>query len=715
MKKILSIILLLLMIIQISAFSASASKTVDTPEKLIEAIENAGENETIYLEGGYFRFENTQIFSEIKKNITIKSSDGEKAVITSAVPVENWQECKINGIDALCAKADGRRISALFSEEKQLQAARFPETGFLNLDKPDHSDTVGEGADLGSCGFFISDIDYELSNPEDIAVEIVHSWVSELAPMTSFSPESGLVKMGKYSGRPIEEGDRYFLENVIESLDKAGEWCYSSADDMIYYVPQSGETAENLKLFASSEAELFSFESCSGITFENIGFADTGWNYGNEKYLNTNIHIRKRYWETASFQAAVEACGAITVTNSDNINFTNCEFRNIGCTAIKYFTGAKHCRVENCLFDGVGASAVFAGGKFLFFVEEENNPELYAEDITVKNCEIRNYGLRFFGACGITVAYCDTADISNNEIHDGYYTGISVGFTWLFFDNPTQKISVKDNLIYNIGHHMISDLGGIYLLGVQQGTVVSGNVIHDVTCYDGADGYAGNGIYLDSGCEFMTIENNLVFNCDTSGFNTTLSRNNLIQNNIFAFSGECDASLGLEAYTEMYPDLNSTFKNNIFLTDNKVVAVEYLKNDKHFTGNGNIIWDNTYGDELYFCINHRDAKAIIRQTAEKKKLIDSCVFADPGFTDAGAYDFTFRADSFAVANGFVPFDYSEAGTIPDSVIGFDTVGGNTAYNADVKLTDFNESKLVFGEAFKAFFYRLFDIILSIFR
>lgn len=716
MKKILSIIISILMIVQISAFSVSASENaVDTAEKLIDAIGNAEDNDVIYLHGGYYRFENTQIFSNIQKNITVKSCDGEEAVITTALPVENWQNCEINGVSALCAKADGRRVSALFSEEKQLQSARLPETGFWNLDKADHSDTVGSGADLGSCGFFISDIDYELSNPEDVSVEIVHSWVSELAPMVSFDSKSGLVKMSKYSGRPIEEGDRYYLENVIESLDKAGEWCYSSADDMIYYVPHSGETAENLKLFASSEAELFRFDNCSGITFEKIRFADTGWNYGSEEYLNTNIHIRNRYWETASFQAAVEACGAITVTNSDNINFRNCEFINIGCTAIKYFTGAKHCRVENCLFDSIGASAVFAGGKFFFFVEEPNNPELYAEDITVTNCEIRNYGLRFFGACGITVAYCDTADISHNEIHDGYYTGISVGFTWLFFDNPTQKIAVKDNLIYDIGHHMISDLGGIYLLGVQQGTVVSGNVIHDVTCYDGADGYAGNGIYLDSGCEFMTVENNLVFNCDTSCYNTTLSRNNLIQNNIFAFSGECDASLGLEAYSEMYPDLNSTFRNNIFLTDKKVAAVEYIKNDKHFAGSGNIVWDNTYGDEVYFCINHRDRNAVIRQTAEKKNLIDSCVFADPGFNNAKEYDFTFRDDSFAVTNGFVPFDYDNAGTLSDSVIGFDTAGGKTAYNSDVKLTEFIETKLVFGEAFKAFFYRIFDFFVSIFK
>lgn len=712
MKKLISVLLCVAILVpSISIMLASvgaeevSSITVSNSAELISAIADAEESSVIYLKGGRYVFDSTFNIENVKKNITLCSVKGETAVFTTADKVENWQECTINGVSALCASANGKTVTALFANGTQLQRARLPESGFWYIDKVDLSDTVGSGDAMGTNGIYVHDIEYEFKNPEDICVSTVHWWVNELSPMTSFDASTGLIKVEKYSGMSNQDGDRYFLENVKESVDKAGEWCFDSSEDKIYYVPQDGENADNLCLYASSEAEMMKINNCSGITFKNIEFAETAFTYGDEKYINTDIHTFDHTWKAASFQAAVEACGAVTVTYSDNINFENCEFRNIGCTALKYFNGAKHCKVENCIFERLGASAVFAGGKFNFHSSEPNDPNDYAEDITVTNCEVFNYGLKFFGACGITVAYCDTADISHNEIHDGYYTGISVGYCWLFFDNPTENISVKDNLIYDIGLNMISDLAGIYLLGVQEGTVVSGNVIHDVTCYDGESGYAGNGIYLDSGCEFMTIEKNLVFNCDTTAYNTTLSKNNTLRNNIFSFSGQSIASLGLSSFSSL-TGLNSSYYNNIFLTDGGIPVIEYLRDENHFCGSNNIIWDNTNGDEVYFCEEDYGNGKMLRQTAENKGYVESAVFEDPGFTDASNYDFTFKDDSYAISHGFEPIDYDNAGTLNGTTIGFDVDGGQTPYNSNTKETQKTETKLNFIEKIKQFFYKI---------
>lgn len=718
MKKFISVLLCMMMLIplMVNVFvSVNAENIsgiiVSDNEELKSAIINAKENDTIFLKGGRYVFDSTFNIESIKKNITICSAEGETATLTSAYKIDSWESCKVNGVSAICASAKGKNISALFSAGVQLQCARFPEEGFCYIDKVDLTDTVGKDDWMGTNGFYIHDIDYEFESPEDICVSTVHWWVNELSPMVSFNASTGLIKTEKYSGMSNNIGDRYFLENVKECLDKPGEWCFDSSEDKIYYVPVEGENAENVCLYASSEAEMIKINNCSGITFKNIEFAETGWFYGDEKYLNTDIHTHNRTWKSGSYQAAVEACGAVTVTYSENINFENCEFKNIGCTAIKYFDGAKHCKTENCLFDSIGASALFIGGKYSFY--HENNPEDYAEDITVKNCEISHYGMKFFGACGITVAYCDTADISHNEIHDGYYTGISVGFCWLFFDNPTQYISVKDNLIHDIGLNMISDLGGIYLLGIQEGTVVSGNVVHDVTCYNGDSGYAGDGIYLDSGCQYMTIENNLVFNCDSSAFNNTLNKENIVRNNIFALSGQNGICLGVSNYGA-FTDLHSTYSNNIILVDNKTPALEYLNDTKHFCGENNIIWDIENGSDVYFCEGHYSNGKSLRKTVEKKGLIDSVVFADPGFTNAEAYDFTFKEDSFAVKSGFAPFDYNNAGTMPGTVIGFNTKGGQTPYNSDTKETQNRAIELTFAEKVKSFFYKIGDFFENIF-
>lgn len=694
--------------------SAADSVTVSSADELKKAVENAKNGSFIYLKGGNYRFDAPLSFDGIKKNITISSAPGETAVLTNACPVSEWTECTVNGVKAFYASAKGKRISALFSESGKLDVTRLPETGYYYIDKPDLSDTKGEGNDLASNGFYADDPLKTPSNLCDVTVEILHQWVSEVEKPVSFDESTGLFRLKRYSGRPIEAGDRYFLQNVLEGLDKPGEWCFDSKADRVYYVPFEGETADSLVLYASGEALLMNIENSSGITFENIKFANTGWEYSDDKYLNMNIHTRLRDYETSSVQGAVDVCGAIDVIYSDNINFKNCDFENIGATAIRYFTGAKNCVVDSCYFGNIGANAIFIGGRYFIGEKIDEIRDNIAENITVRNCEIEKYGRQFFGACGIIVTYCDTAQITNNEIHDGYYTGISAGFMWLFGENPTENIKITDNLIYNIGLETLSDLGGIYMLGVQQNTVVSGNVIHDCSCYNGEGGYAGDGIYLDSGCEFMTVENNIAFNCSTSCFNTTLSKNNIIRNNIFAFPGQSVACLGAEEFLP-YTNLNNTYINNIFLTDNKVLSVEEINHTGHFAGNGNILWDMTYGDELYFTIGSYRDKAIIRRTAEKKNVLGSAIYTNPGFKDAQSFDFSLDENSSAVKLGFEPFDYSQAGTLKGSCVGLTREGGLTAYNAGTKDYTDRPATPSFIEKVKRFFNKIFDCFKSLFE
>ena len=328
--------------------SAANSVTVSSSDEFLRAVESAENGNSIYLKGGVYRFDSPINFNGIKKNITVSSAPGETAAITNACPVTEWEECTVNGVKAFSASAKGKRISALFSGTEKLEVTRLPETGYYYIDKPDLSDTRGADNDLASNGFYAHDLKKTPSNLCDVTVEILHQWVSEVEKPVSFDENTGLFRLARYSGRPIESGDRYFLQNVIESLDKPGEWCFDSKADKLYYIPFEGETADSLVLYASCEALLMNIENSSGITFENIRFADTGWEYSDDKYLNMNIHTRLRDYETSSVQGAVDVCGAIDVVYSDNINFKNCDFENIGATAIRYFTGAKNCVVDSC-------------------------------------------------------------------------------------------------------------------------------------------------------------------------------------------------------------------------------------------------------------------------------------------------------------------------------------------------------------------------------
>lgn len=65
--------------------------------------------------------------------------------------------------------------------------------------------------------------------------------------------------------------------------------------------------------------------------------------------------------------------------------------------------------------------------------------------------------------CGILLMHASECEISDNEIHDLEYTGISIGWCWGYADSSTYGNIIKGNHIYDIGKGNLSDMGGIYL------------------------------------------------------------------------------------------------------------------------------------------------------------------------------------------------------------------------------------------------------------
>ena len=727
MKKIISFFMAAVLIFSMSVYVSAAEKgtvmDIYADDKNFLKAANSVETDgdvTVILHGGDYRINSLVSFTgSDRNNVTFKAADGEKVRITGDRPVDNWTETEINGVKAFEAPAGGQRITGLWNGNTELVNARLPESGFFYVKSLNDDDTLwteettlwADGT-LGQRSFNadLNDISKAPENRKDVTVRIPHKWHDEVTGMSGFDSATGRISMVKYSAMTIFENDRFCLENVKDALDKPGEWCFDSESDKIFYIPFDNESTDTVKLYASDTAEIISIDSCENISFEGICFENTGWEYADKKFSTINVSTWTNGLDMDMPQGAIDVCSAIRVVNSKNIRFKNCEFRNIGTTAIKIADNTSFCSVENCLFDGIGASAVFIGGQNC----DASSPER-THDITVKNNIIGNYGQQFNSAPGVIITYCDTADISNNEIHDGYYTGISCGWMWLFGYHITKNISIKENLIYNISKGMLSDLGGIYMLGIQTGTTIIGNVIHDVLSYQGPEGYAGDGIYTDAGASEMIIRNNLVFNCSNSGLNATLARNNAITNNIVAFCGESIVNPGgtLMDYTSM-----NSYNGNIFLTDNKVPVYTDLESIEKLIDNRNIMWDYTYGDELYFSPRRADsADSMLFSKASKKGYVSTSTAADPLFTDAKNYDFTLKEDSPALKTniGFKTWDYSKAGTISGTTIGLDTLGGQTAYNANVSQCVLHPAQPKFITRVRLFIEKFFKKICSFFK
>ena len=395
-------------------------------------------------------------------------------------------------------------------------------------------------------------------------------------------------------------------------------------------------------------------DGASDITFSGITLRDSAWEICSGEHfvsvINPSHPLYTNIDYTATFpQACFDAPACFTVQNASDIKLVNCEFINIGQTALMFGEKTANCSVKSSLFSGIGGNCVFIKG-----INDVNNTSVQTKNIAVEDCHIRNYGEVFNFAVGVLLAHASSCSISNNEIHDGLYTGISVGWNWGYTPHVTNDIAVKDNLIYNIGQGWLSDMGGIYTLGLQPDTVVSGNVIHDVGCYE--DGYGGWGVYLDEGSTGITVENNLAYRCSSQGFHQHYGQDNMIRNNIFALNGEGQLRVSRKE------EHNSLFLyGNILLGNDTPMYADVVEGK--LTDKGNLYWDYERGEAVLSGNSTSFEDRIYRTAMERKGYYNDAVFADPLFRDAENGDFTLAKNSPALDIGFEPWDYTKAGTI----------------------------------------------------
>lgn len=707
MKRIISIILTLVIIMSVSGFSAFAVSqsgevlyvsadgsdladgSIEHPLATLngakEKAKQLSGNVTVYFREGTYTFNDTVYFSSADKdNVTYKAYDGEKVVFTAGTAYTGFEECTVNGVKAF-RKNVGKdaKISALFNEKTTLKITRYPEKGYLypkSVDdkyciNPEVEETDG-GIYLAYTAMNVNKKDLpNLKNADSVVARILHWWKDELLPVKAYNSDTGLMEFTKAASMRINKTDRYFLENVFEALNEAGEWYFDKSDGNLYYIPEKGENAETLTLWGGNLETFISINGVDGLTFENIIFRGNGYTVNSARDFS---------------QAAYDAKACLSCENAKGFTVQNCEFKDLASCAVFMGVGVTDSVVDSCIFENIGAQAVYIRGNNV----PVDDPQV-TKNIKVNNNLVSGYGKVFYNAVGILVIHANSVDVTHNEIHDGYYTAISVGWVWGYAYTVTYNNKICDNLIYNIGQGWLSDMGGIYTLGNQKGTVLSGNVIHNVAADPDEGGYGGWGIYLDEGSSYILVEKNLAYCCGSDSYHLHYGSYNTVRNNIFALSGESQVrtvSAPSRAVANEGGYKTADFTNNILLTDKKVRTFSCLQTEESYYEENNIFWDLTYGKKIFVGKDTNVKKGISIATAQRKGMINSPIIADPCFKNAAEYDFELAENSPVFAAGFEKWDYSQAGTVKNTVIGVDTAGGMTAYNASSASVDMKSSR-----------------------
>ncbi len=647
---------------------------IGTPDSPLKTFEKAKEllrsntsdtPATVWFREGTYEIKDTVEFTaDDKDGVLYRSYPGEKVVFSGAKEIGgSWSETTINGVNAFVTdmpvESEDDYFRSLFKDGKRLARSNYPKTGVFKVSGEPLADEAIPGSHAPdffthALAFYADKNDVlDFKNPCDVDVRIMHFWRDDLLPVHSVNTETGRIQITKPSAMRIRVEDNYIFENVKEALSLPGEWYLDRSEEKLYYIPQAGDTLENTVLYAGINEQLITLNGASDISFQGINFENTDWNHVDGTHTGKAFAPSHPLYNTIEYgadhpQAAFEVPAAIYVYSSSNINFTDCRFENISYTAVKFDKASENCNVTSCMFNEIGANAVFIHGDFVVPATTKN--------INVRDCHINKYGRIFNNAIGILLTHAIDCDLTNNEIHDGWYTGISVGWNWGYSDNSTNNINISNNLIYDIGNGWLSDMGAIYTLGIQPDTVIRGNVIYNVGCDEGRYGYGGWGVYLDEGSSGILVENNLVYDCSSETFHQHYGRDNVVRNNIFAFGGE-----GAFLITRKEDHNSLTLTNNILVVDDALIHPFNPPKDQ-FIDNGNLYWDYTNGGNVYSgdSMSAFERKSLVIMTA--KGYYNNAVFADPIFKDAANRDFTLAENSPALETGFKPFEYN-AGTL----------------------------------------------------
>lgn len=581
----------------------------------------------ILVRGGTYALGEPLVLTEADSGLVIAACRHEAPVISGQTVIRGWQCSRPNPNIWQTQIADVRNGNWIFHElfvnGRRKERTRIPGQGFFHMVG---SGVAGRPAELQ---FHRGDIKPEWARPGDVELVAFSAWaLSRNQIREVFAPSNIVSLAGAALANNAEPNGRFYIENAPVELHP-GQWHLDIGSGLLTYWPEAGENVASATITAPHLYDLVRIKGEAGhpahdIAFQGITFADTDWRLDGGSDVDA--------------QAAEETPGAVQAQFACDCTFERCAFQRLGGYALELDRGCERDKIIGNEMRDLGAGGIRVGE-----AELDQAIRCPCGHHSITDNHIHHIGLVNAPAVGIFVLLSGQNLIAHNEVDHTFYTAISVGWSWGYAETPCRDNMVEFNHLHDIGQGMLSDMGGVYTLGVQPGTVVRNNLIHDVNiCV-----YGGWGLYTDEGSSGIVLESNVVYRCQSAGFHQHYGRANVIRNNIFAFNREAQLMR-----TRIEPGLSFIFTNNIVYFD-----AGWL-----FGGN--------WGDDLemdhniYFdtraTAGNSQSRETLRAWGKRGHDLHS-LFVDPLFIAPRREDFRLEPNSPALRFGFRPIRMSGVG------------------------------------------------------
>lgn len=652
-------------------------------DDIAAAIDSALIDEPLELElaSGVYRLDRPLVIPASRRGLTMRGAADGSTVLDGGCRLTGWVRDRINGCAAWRAAVPERAVSdgtvnQFFADGIRQKRSRWPESGDLT---PAETFPASEGRLFVPTRSFrvkAGDFDPAWSEPAGIETVLFTKWVESRLPVESFDARENVLAFSRYSRFPADpEYARFHFENVKEALRRPGEYWFDRTARQLWWIPPEGVEPDSADTVVPAVGALLALdgggEACepgllSGVRLENLTFRYGGAGFSRSGSCYDLGDGRLADWSNTfhradqspfdgldaanAGQAAVQFPAVLMARGVRNAELSGCVVEHCGWYGLNIGPGSSDIAVRRCRFSDLGGGGIVISG-----APSADTVRRRTGRVTVADCEIAHAGRLQHSAAGILIGHAFGNLIEHNHIHDLYYTGISCGWSWGYAEQVARENRIGFNHIHHLGQQLLCDMGGVYLLGIQPGTRVYNNLIHDVSCRF----YGGWALYTDEGSAHMVLERNVCFNCTRDGYHQHYGRENIVRYNIFAFNA--NSALAITSGNdrrERYELPGTNYRNNLNLLGNVflqapghpffraaaplAVDPEQFSSDCNFFHGGSRRKFAQVGEAFLTCAEWR-ARGFDRHSK----------FLDPGFVSPEKRDFHLKPDS-ALRREFFP-------------------------------------------------------------